>query len=605
MLNTKLRVHTIKIVIITSVVWCLFGSAIFVYFSDLCESGSDSALETAVGDTLQKRSIGDNLISGKKESLDVKPKKGRRQATKKPGIVRRILNNVIPSNPDGPGEMGRAVVLSGADEQRAKDMFNINQFNLLVSDRVALNRTLPDVRMTQCRTIVYPALESLPKVSVVIVFHNEAWSTLLRTLHSIINRSPIELIEEIIMVDDKSEEKFEHLKERLEKELPNFEVPVKLFRMPSRTGLIRARLKGAAEAKGEVLLFLDAHIETTEGWLEPLLARIAEDKKRIVCPIIDVISDDTFEYITASDMTWGGFNWKLNFRWYTAPNRELVRRGHDRTLPLQTPTIAGGLFAINRDFFYELGSYDEGMDVWGGENLEFSFRAWMCGGILEIATCSHVGHVFRKSTPYKFPGGTATVINHNSRRVAEVWMDEYKDFYYSMNQNSKSVALGDISERLALRKKLNCKSFRWYLENIYPEAIVPLDYHSIGEVRNPKSNRCLDTFSKKTGEPVSSSACHGFGGNQAWSHTGRGEIQNDELCLDATTLGGIIKMTTCHRKKGNQEWRYISSSKWLQHVPTQGCLSASVDPMNPDTLRLQDCNVSDPFLMWELGGFKG
>jgi hypothetical protein len=35
-----------------------------------------------------------------------------------------------------------------------------------------------------------------------------------------------------------------------------------------------------------------------------------------VCPVIDVISDDTFEYVTASDMTWGGFNWKLNFRWY-------------------------------------------------------------------------------------------------------------------------------------------------------------------------------------------------------------------------------------------------------------------------------------------------
>lgn len=125
------------------------------------------------------------------------------------------------------------------------------------------------------------------------------------------------------------------------------------------------------------------------------MARIAENKKRVVCPIIDVISDDTFEYITASDMTWGGFNWKLNFRWYTAPNRELVRRNHDRTLPLQTPTMAGGLFAIDRDYFYELGSYDEGMDVWGGENLEFSFRTWMCGGILEIVTCSHVGHVFR------------------------------------------------------------------------------------------------------------------------------------------------------------------------------------------------------------------
>lgn len=56
-------------------------------------------------------------------------------------------------------------------------------------------------------------------------------------------------------------------------------------------------------------------------------------RKSVVCPIIDVISDDTFEYITGSDMTWGGFNWKLNFRWYPVPQRELDRRNGDRSVP--------------------------------------------------------------------------------------------------------------------------------------------------------------------------------------------------------------------------------------------------------------------------------
>lgn len=61
----------------------------------------------------------------------------------------------------------------------------------------------------------------------------------------------------------------------------------------------------------------------------------------------------------------------------------------------------------------------------------------------------------------------------NLARVVRVWMDDYKRFVYMKRPDLKTLQYGDISSRLDLRKRLQCKGFKWYLDNIYPEQTLP------------------------------------------------------------------------------------------------------------------------------------
>ena len=97
----------------------------------------------------------------------------------------------------------------------------------------------------------------------------------------------------------------------------------------------------------------------------------------------------------------------------------------------------------------------------------------MCGGQLEIIPCSHVGHIFRPKNPNSFPGGVGQTLAKNNLRLIEVWMDEYKEVYYEKRPDLRGRDYGDISERVELRKRLGCKSFKWYLDTIYPELPLP------------------------------------------------------------------------------------------------------------------------------------
>ena len=63
-------------------------------------------------------------------------------------------------------------------------------------------------------------------------------------------------------------------------------------------------------ATGEVIVFLDSHIEANDGWAEPLLAAIRDNPKLIAVPVIDVIDDVDFTYKLVPPTPSGGWQFE-------------------------------------------------------------------------------------------------------------------------------------------------------------------------------------------------------------------------------------------------------------------------------------------------------
>lgn len=499
-----------------------------------------------------------------------------------------------------PGAMGKPVMLP---TNLSKDIHGIIDegrrtygFNQYVSDLVSVRRTLPDVRDEWCKT---PGrfLKHLPTTSVIIPFFNEAWSTLLRTMHSVLDRSPDHLLYEIILIDDSST--MAHLQTQLEDYIANYP-KVKIVRLNKRQGFIRAKVIASQHARGDILTFLDPHCECTEGWLEPLLDRIARNQSIITLPVSDFIDKNSFEYKYNFPVLLEVFDWSLHFFWIKIPEREKKRRSHYAE-PIRSPMMLGGMLSVDRKYFEKLGKYDEGLEYWGGENFELSFKTWMCGGTIEKVPCSHVGHVF-KGRSLRSNTHAETAIRRNLIRVAKVWMDEYADlFYKTIKYDLRDY--GDVSSMTAVRKELNCKSFKWYLDNVYPELVIPFENPAHGEIfigdknSNMRSVKCLDSFATH-GRSIGLNTCHGKFGNQYWVLTKLGTISQGKYCVGYNETKMYLFLCVGIRPK--HSWKYFKNTRLLVHNPSKKCLEGNLET---HTVTMKKCNAENSFQLWSLQNY--
>lgn len=499
----------------------------------------------------------------------------------------------------GIGEHGKAEKNPSSDKTNEDALFHQNGFNALLSDKISLNRSVPDIRNAKCKDKKY--LSELPTVSVIVPFYNEHWSTLLRTVYSVLNRSPSELLAEIILVDDCSKKEF--LKDKLDNFVRENLPKVKVIHLPERGGLITARLAGAKQAYGDVLIFLDSHTEANVNWLPPLLEPIAEDYKTCVCPFIDVIAYDTFEYRAQDEGARGAFDWKFFYKRLPLRKDDLI----DPSKPFPSPVMAGGLFAISAKFFWELGGYDPGLDIWGGEQYELSFKIWQCHGRMVDAPCSRVGHIYRGYAPFDNPRGN-DFLSKNYKRVAEVWMDEYKEYLYERNPRYRNVDAGDLSEQFAIREKLKCNSFDWFIKEIAPDLmekyppVPPPDFASGAIQSEANPSLCIDTLGKSNiGLYFCASDKVNPQGNQNFALSWQRDIRqkHGEQCWDVSESGNAkVALFGCHGMQGNQLFRYLPESKQIQHVITNRCLDADLEKRE---VFVSPCDKSKENQKWIFG----
>ncbi|VUZ42992.1 unnamed protein product [Hymenolepis diminuta] len=492
----------------------------------------------------------------------------------------------------GPGEQGAPVFLEGKEKVRSQSVFTENGFCQVVSDKIALDRAIPDLRHEHCRTKRYSA--NLPSVSVIIPVYQEHWTTLLRSIVTITKRAPPGVIKEIILVDDGSEKQF--LKDKLD-DYAKTAWPaeyVKVIHHKERTGLITARLTGAKIATGDVFIFLDSHVEAGTNWLPPLLDPIVKDYRTVVCPFIDVIDHDNFEYRAQDDGRRGAFDWNLNYK-------RLPRLPEDAEHPAEnfdSPVMAGGLFAISAKWFWEIGGYDPGLEIWGCEQYEISFKIWMCGGRMVDTPCSRIGHIYRGKA--NFPNaGRGDFLSRNYRRLMDVWMDEYTKYIYQRRPHLQTVDPGDLTEQKDLREKLHCKSFDWFMKNIafdlpkYYPPIVPVS-GAIGKIHKASDmSYCITASNSEMALAHCSETDSEY--ELTWHEDVALKGTSDCWDVPRSSRGSPILKYACHGQKGNQHF----ALRWLQgvdvnpvmikHVPSNTCLEGDVATMK---IYLAPCDAS-------------
>lgn len=262
--------------------------------------------------------------------------------------------------------------------------------------------------------------------------------------------------------------------------------------------------------------------------------------------------------------------------------------------------------------------------IWNGENYELCLKLWLCsGGLYQVRAhlkafdtlliklyfsrqqvpCARVTHLSKHFSAYRRAATNIDYVARNLKRVAEVWLDEYKEKLYDGDRKRYEKAeVGDLTKQFAKKESLNCKPFKYFLERVAPDMLVrfPVEniYFAQGKIENLGSieghAKCFGLTNRDYSKEVSLVDCDEKN-RGAFTLTLEKSIRyNDtnDQCFKANGLS----FGNCHHMGYDQYWKFDLNTRRIFSNDKKKCLQGD---MLTSKISLENCDEKSKIQMWK------
>ena len=472
----------------------------------------------------------------------------------------------------------------------------------------------PDIKCLDFLDKVYTV-----RVTVLITYKNDVLLLLYRALTTIVERTPSDLLHEILLIDDGSDK--DDSLEILEY-CRVFGIPVRMMRNDVSVGIANARYAGIRAATGDVIAILDSHMEVSEIWLQPLLDILKHKPAAVAIPLVHMMGEKDYDELRMNNVQpygmqmAGGFE---NMQFYIAgPPEDNV------TKPYLVSSLAGGALAAYKTTLIDLYPASIVSTSWGIENNRLALRVWLCGDGLWVPPCSQVLHTNGNDISlHRYTKDSNNLMNRlKGESLAEITnfiKDPPEQRFFLNTIYLDEASFGPVFNLAEIMKQTfeysKCpRDYDWYLKNVHSSHHYKFydtpGYVHVGEIQSEYLEKfCLSVVRSKLGtEPSCRKENVYFFDTHLLSFSKNGAIHvgvGAKYCLDApdTNIDSEIIAYICHEQSltdgqpySTQRFAYNVSSKQITHISTNRCVT--LEDEAEGGVRLRGCVLEDIRQRW-------